>query len=597
MPVFSNAVITPESVLAGDSTEFIIKLTVGADYTRGASRIVFDFSCTLGTSVPTRMINEASGYVEAYVSNPEANCRLRCWDLDQQWFVDREHPPSREAARMVVLDLSAGLAPGDAIELHWGETTGGFGPGAKVSSVVPRPGYKARVDVRYFDSPSKGMPDYGRDYEGYTRPVPDAAARLEYAILPREPRRLRLIRKTNKAVLVPLDVFWNVADVGDVGQLVDCSENPSKNAQGVFEFDDKNIKIRPQSLPLTETPAMANVFGDMNIYWGDLHTHSCYSKDCAQRSGMAMRPGDLMEFARRRAGLDFFAVTDHHIPARGPICQLGPAAWDATLRDIARHHVDGEFVVFGGLELTDDFGDICIIFKNPPEYVKINQPALREASDFVNQLPETGIMVLPHFHAPGKRPENSWRAGIESACPALEIFSDHGSYECEDVFESGRAAIKQFRRDRCGRYFLQHGYKYGFVANSDDHKGHVGVNGLTAVFARELTRDAMLAAYRRRNVYGTTNARIRMVFAANGQLMGAILKNCPEKDFLISVTGENKLKKVELFRNGELYQRFAPDSVKFEMGLKINASEPDNWYVRATQADNHVAWSSPIWFD
>ena len=143
---------------------------------------------------------------------------------------------------------------------------------------------------------------------------------------------------------------------------------------------------------------------------------------------------------------------------------------------------------------------------------------------------------------------------------------------------------------------------YAVLSDTDkrrayDQFGHAGVNGLTAVFAPELTREALLAAYCRRNVYGTTNARFRLVFTANGNLMGAILKNCPAKEFLISITGENNLKKVELFRNGELYKRFAPGNVNFETGLTVKDFEPDNWYVRATQVDNHVAWSSPIWFE
>ncbi len=112
MMVFDTAVIAPGSILAGDSAEFSIRLTVGPDYTRGESRIVFDFSCTLGTSAPTRMINESSGYTEAYCNNPEITWRLRCWDLDYRYFIDRTHPSSREAARMAVLDLSGGITAG-----------------------------------------------------------------------------------------------------------------------------------------------------------------------------------------------------------------------------------------------------------------------------------------------------------------------------------------------------------------------------------------------------------------------------------------------------------------------------------------------------
>jgi uncharacterized protein DUF3604 len=594
--IFKVATLNPEEVLAGDSTEFSIQLEIGSGYTQDASRIVFDFSCTLGTSCPTRELNECSGYVEAYVNNPDVEYNIKCWDLDHKYFVDKNHPSSREAMRMVVLDLSEGLKNGDIIELRWGETLGGFGPGAKVSSVVPRPDYHARIDVRYFDSQDKGMPDHGRDYIGYKRPEPDAIERLQYKILPRQPHHLRLLRKNDGALLVPYDVFWNVAKTDNASEIVECADDPEKNRYGAFEYSDKNVVIKSKSLKMTESSAMDNVYDGMNIYWGDLHSHSAYSIDCAQRSGMDMTPCDLMEFARYRAGLDFFAVTDHHIPHMEPIRHIGREKWDATLADIERNNEDGKFVVFPGIEFTDDFGDICIVFNSMPEYEQITKNHFKNVSDFYAELGEN-MMAIPHLHAPGSRPEGEWRKGISQIENVLEIYSDHGSYERKDVFENGRAWCKIFRKDRCGEYFLKQGYKYGLVANSDDHKGHVGVSGLTAVYAKELTREALFEAYRKRCVYGTTNARIKLVFAANGKLMGSTVPLSDSKEFLIDVTGENTLKKVELFRNEELYKRFIPSGKEFKTEFTAKEIEPDNWRVRITQRDNHIAYSSPIWFE
>ncbi len=593
--VFTSATITPDAIKAGDSDEFIIKLKVAEKFTTEKSRIVFDFSCMLGTSCPTRQVNEASGYVEAYISNPKVEYEIRCWDLDYKYFVDTTHPPSREAMRMVVLDLSGGLQAGDIIELHWGETLGGFGPGAKVTSVVPRPDYKATIDVRYFDSQEKGMPDYGWNYIGYTRPIPDDFIRLEYKILPREPRRLRLLRKIDSAILIPYDVFWNVSLINDISDIVDRSEMSTKNKHGAFDFKNKNVSIVSKKIPITESAAMDNVFDGMNIYWGDLHTHSAYSIDCAQRSGMDMTPNDLMEFARYRAGLDFFAVTDHHIPCMKPIRHIGKVKWNATLSDVEKNNANEKFIVFPGIEFTDNYGDICLLFKNAPNYDKITQNSLKNVSDFYAEFGHN-MMAIPHLHSPGIRPEGTWREGIDKITFSLEVYSDHGSYERKDIFEHGRAWCKPFRKDRCAEYFLKQGYKYGFVANSDDHKGHVGINGLTAVYAKELTRDALFEAYRKRCVYGTTNARIKLLFTANGKLMGATIPLSDSKEFLIDVTGENVLKKVELFRNGEFYKSFIPSGKEFKTEFKVKNNEPDNWYVRITQIDNHIAWSSPVWF-
>jgi len=594
--VFKDASISPDEILAGDSTEFSIKVNIGSGYTKEASRLVFDFSSTLGTSCPTQEVNEASGYIETYVSNPDVTYKTRCWDLDYKHYVDREHKPSREAMRMVVVDLDGGLKEGDTVELRWGETLGGFGPGAKVTTVIPRPDYKARVDIRYFDSQEKGIPDHGRDYIGYTRPVPDYLLRLEYTIIPRTLKRSRLIRKTDKAMLVPYDVFWNIAKVDDLSEIYDCSADATKNEQGIFEFADKNVQVVCKKADYSESASMDNVFEGKNIYWGDIHTHSAYSIDCAQRSGMDMTPERLMKFARDRAALDFYAVTDHHEPHHDPINHIGKDKWLDTMQAVNKMNVEGSFLVFPGIEFRNEFGDICLVFNDEPDYDDITRPELAHVSEFAKTY-EGKMLAIPHFHGPGSEPVGTWRKGIENVCPVLEIYSDHGSYERVDIVENGRAWCKTAREDRCADFFLKNGYRYGIVANSDDHKGHIGVNGLTAVYAENLTREAIFDAYFKRHVYGTTNARIRLLFTGNDKLMGSVLNTNEPKKFFIDVVGEKPLKMVELFRNGDFYKRFYPQGISFKTEFTAPERGKDNWYVRATQLDNHIAYSSPVWYE
>jgi Protein of unknown function (DUF3604) len=594
--IFASAQIMPDTIRAGDSDEFIIMLVIGKDYTKQDSRIVFDFSSTLGTSCPTRQVNEASGYIETYVSNPKIEYNTRVWDLDRKHFVDNEHQQSREASRMVVLDLSQGLKEGDTVELHWGETLGGFGPGAKVSSVVPRPNYTARVNVRYFNSSEKGMPDNGRDYEGYTRPSPDHLVKLEYKIIPRELKRLRLIRKKNKTILIPYDVFWNITNISDSDFEADSSF--IKNHQGTIEFTDKTVNVTSNKVPMTESVCMDNVYEGNNIYWGDLHTHSMYSNDCFKRSAMDMTPEDLMDFAYFRAGLDFFAITDHHQPWDEPENHIGKSRWDKTLEKIKAKSINNEFIVFPGFEFRGVRGDSAVILNGFPPYEEITNSKISDIRQVWELVKSCDLITIPHFHSYGRLPKGEWYYPPNCKFePTLEIYSDHGSYERKKIIENGRAWCKAFRSDRCSDFFIQNNYKYGFVANSDDHKGHVGVNGLTAVYAKELTRESIFEAYRKRNVYASTNARIRLLFTANGQLMGSTISGATSKEFIIDVIGENVLKKVEIFKNGNLFKMFEPEGKVFKTELKINDSSNDNWYVRATQKDNHLAWSSPVWFE
>ena len=112
-----------------------------------------------------------------------------------------------------------------------------------------------------------------------------------------------------------------------------------------------------------------------------------------------------------------------------------------------------------------------------------------------------------------------------------------------------------------------------------------------------MTRDAIFEAYRARRVYATTNARIRLIFTGNDALMGLVVPNDSVKRLRIDVVGESTLKRVDVFRNGEQFERFRPDGLAFATEMQVREAEPSNWYVRVTQQDNHIAWSSPIWFE
>jgi hypothetical protein len=268
---------------------------------------------------------------------------------------------------------------------------------------------------------------------------------------------------------------------------------------------------------------------------------------------------------------------------------------------VEAHHEPGAFITFPGIEYRCQRGDTIVLFNGLPDYAEIDREAWTDVRALWQAMEGRDYLTIPHFHNPGRLEPGEWwqpdRETNPDVEPVLEIFSCHGSYEREDALEHHIPLIKASRPDRYGAYFLRKGYRYGFVCNSDGHKGHVGTNGLTAVFAQSLTREAILDAYRRRHVYGTTNARIRLIVTGNGHLMGDVVPNTREKHLEIDVTGENRLKRIDLYRNGELYQRMPPDGTRVHESITVHEEAPSNWYVRVIQVDNHIAYSSPIWYE
>lgn len=605
MTCFTHATISPDDVLAGDTHEFVIRLIIGDAYPKTASRIILDFQGLIGTSRPAMLHQEMDGYIEAYVSNPAVTYTERLWNLEKDTFAEHGNESkgggmnfhALRAMRQYVLDLGAGLSPGDVIEVRWGENTRGYGPGSKVTTIAPTLDAKHVIDVRVFEGHARGLPDLGRSFKGYDRPVADHEVSLTVRTRPREPKTIQVIRTARRAVVIPRDEFWNCADVPDLASIADTNAVPARTESGTFTFIDKGIAVRPKNIGIIDGPRMDNVFEGMNIYWGDVHTHSAFSNDCVEREKLLQYPADLMRFARDNAALDFYAVSDHHQPwdkERNKISRLG---WERTMESLKQYDRTGEFLVFPAIEYRCKRGDTVMLFGWIPEYGEIDIPSLTRVDEFWKGFSGKDYLSIPHFHNPGSLPHGEWLSTDTRIEPVIEIFSCHGSYESDIVLEKHIPMIKSFRPDRHGRYFLKNGHHYGFVCNSDGHKGHVGTNGITAVFSKSLDKASILEAYRKRHIYGTTNARIRLVVTGNGKLMGTVMKNEPKKTIHIDVAAENKIKKIDVFRNGDPHTRLTPEGKEYQGDIVDTTGEPSNWYVRVTQIDNHIAYASPIWFE
>jgi hypothetical protein len=599
--IFEKGEISPTVVTAGDSVEYVITMTIGKGYTKGSSRWVVDFPGVMGQSRVSLWHNEDHGWIEVYVSNPDVRYDKKLWDIEIDDVPTRQKSSWRGMAqRMLILNLGEGLREGDTIEMRWGDsqTQRGFAVGCKACTVVPMENFKQTIHVRYFDDPEAGLPDMGRSFKGYERPEPVCDAQLSFVVKPRPLHHVRLIRKVDKAMLLPQDVFWNLVSLDSIDDLVTSNAKAAKQESQVWTYTDKNVQVKPKKVPLIDSPTMDNVFEGMNIYWGDLHHHSVYSNDVIERERMELTPNETFWYARERAGLDFVGMSDHHQPWDIERNKIGAEHWARTAEFVDKHSKPGEFAAFAGFEFRGPRGDTVVVFREPPDYSEIDRPDWKDIRELWKGLGAADYISIPHYHNGGGLPRGQWWDNIETGVEtAIEIFSCHGSYERADVQEQNLGMMKGFRFDRTGEFFIKSGRKYALVANSDSHKGHPGVNGITAIYAESLDKDSIFEAYRKRHVYGTTNARIRLVFTGNGKLMGSVVPNTSEKTLMIDIATETRLKKVDLFRNGEHYKRFYPEGTTFRAEYVAADDEPSNWYCRATQIDNQIAWSSPVWFE
>ena len=349
---------------------------------------------------------------------------------------------------------------------------------------------------------------------------------------------------------------------------------------------------------------------ELNLYWGDIHGHTILSDGLKS-------PEEYFEFACEEAALDFTAIADHSQ-------YLSDEDWEHIQRATREFNSPGEMVTLLGYEYSLNAPKPCYGDKNI-YYPGDEGPLLRatdimrsEYADMREHAPEwkeNGAMMILHQHAHGSG--SFYDPDLVRLCEVYSIWgaSEGGTVEAR----SGTPSIDATRplmpaRDRdyaghLGADLLAEGWILGFMAASDDHAGRPGKTdwlrtrraypgGLAGVWMPELTREALWDALWNRRCYGTSGARIALEFELDGTPMGSILEgDHPEPQIEVSATGTETIALVEVLRGREVI--YTHTGVGPVVHFVITDAEPPAegcyYYVRVTQVDGEMAWSSPVW--
>ncbi len=324
------------------------------------------------------------------------------------------------------------------------------------------------------------------------------------------------------------------------------------------------------------------------LFWGDIHNHNAvgYAKGSLERS-----------FDIARSHLDFFAHTGHaqwHDMPKMPNdahmkwvrgFEVMRRNWPKVAAMTRDAHQPGEFVTFLGYEWHSSFyGDYCIYYPGDEGELEYFDSSLALQTYCLRE----GCLAIPHHvgYKAGWRGFN-WDHFDPRVSPVCEIFSEHGACERD------RGLHPMIRHSNGGRdtasciqAALRRGLRFGFAASTDDHLGYPGAygEGLMAVFADELTRDALWRAIRERRTYAVTGDRIEIDFELNGRPMGSELPAAAAREIRFRVEGWDEISMVELIRNGRAIATFRP----------LAESPWDPWPGRAKL---RVEWGWGPWAD
>ena len=223
----------------------------------------------------------------------------------------------------------------------------------------------------------------------------------------------------------------------------------------------------------------------------------------------------------------------------------------------------GRFVTFPSWEWHSlRHGDHCIYYRGaggeivPAATIEQLRTALR-----VVERQGTRAFLIPHHigYRQGWRGIN-WADWTPEFSPVVEIFSMHGASESDSAPYAYLHTMGP--RDSGSTYHagLHRGSVVGAIGSTDHHSAHPGSHGYgrLAVWATELTREALWEAIAVRRTYALTGDRITLRFALNGAAMGALIPATPERTIDVAVEGGDALDAIELLCNGAVIRRWNP---------------------------------------
>ncbi len=325
-----------------------------------------------------------------------------------------------------------------------------------------------------------------------------------------------------------------------------------------------------------------------SAWFGNLHVHTSLSRDGRGYEG---EPLENYRAVRDLAGLDFAGISDH-------VESLNRFEWRA-LRKVADLANDpGLFVAFPGYEWTSyKYGHRNVFF---PDTRAADESATfaaqhgRTPDDLWDFLAGRRALTIPHHPSHAIKQPLDWAYRNDEFQRLVEIFQVRGNYEFDGAPLQKADGTLEFAPGHSVRTALDAGHRLGIIASPD----HGGGPGLAGVWAEELTRESLFAALHARRTFGTTGAMMALLLSVDGAPQGAeIAWHGGPRALRVRFEGTAPVVELVVVADGEEVYRSEPEA---RSGTQAWTDETPlagmrYYYARATQADGHIAWTSPVW--
>ena len=327
------------------------------------------------------------------------------------------------------------------------------------------------------------------------------------------------------------------------------------------------------------------------LVYGDTHRHTDISRCNMNHDGSLL---DTYRYAIDAVAIDFLAISDHDqdiLKHRYDRKQraLQDYMWWRSEKLVDLFHMHDGFIALYGYEHGGSFarrgGHKNVV------YAKRGNPCFEvdAPKGLFEALKGRNAVAIPHQLADGGSATDwsQWNAEFETVA---EVFQARGSYEFG-------GCPREVRVKRPGHYYwdaLAKGLKIGAIASSDHGLTHSAYAG---VYVKERTREGVLEGLKARRTFGATDT-IVLELRLGDRFMGeeAAVSAPPKLEAVVLGTAE--LDRVDIVSNGQFVYTVDPDgpTSRFEfVDVALKPGQQAYYCLRCVQANNELAWSSPIW--
>jgi len=402
--------------------------------------------------------------------------------------------------------------------------------------------------------------------------------------------------KPGEAVAIPLAV--SVPDSLEEGRYlvrlelgVIAEKTPVLCRYNIARLDFK--KGTPPFSPVASGESNPMVVGKdalpENLYWGDIHVHTMNSGDGRGSVEKAYW------YAKEVLNHDFAAVSDHVNPGYPKV------KWERNRRAVKHYYEPGEFATILGYEWSNEaHGDKNVYYRRDDQPIRVPEDQTPESLFEWLRKDQVECVVIPHHPSyPVGLRGMDWNRIDEEYVTLIEMCSNHGTAEYLGNPSPGGHNVPMGQSLPGGfwRDALDRGLKIGAIASSDQHYGYSSGKHLLAVWAPELTREAVIDALKARRCYGATR-KIHLEFSVNGIPMGGTVRT-DRPEISGRVIGTDAMEKIELVKNGETVFTWDGAEREHDIQWRDDAFEEVSawYYLRVVQRDGGRAWSSPVWVE